>query len=837
MSTATVEYTAEGRLSTKEKRAEACRKTASSFPDSYSYNSPKEELCEEYVQSFLQQFTTYYPKRRVPFIMPENEVGVKKLVCTTLRPTQLPVQEIYDLHECASFLSGYILYEPLQPATEFPTKLFSPTQTLNSHTGDAFDLSTLLCSFLLAANYDAYVVCGYSTRSITTRDQSLNLCPLIQTSAEKESTNKASQKTVVDMSTEEPATSAYLAPTDPRLDSQYIKDEMESERMSKIDTFQLWVPETIDEYVVERRARDEEEAQNPRRRRAHAWVLVLAGRRDVKEHCFVEPSTGRVYSVASNPYIAIESVWNSVNYWVNLGVDKKVSDIDFDLRNQACWENLFVQKSGDEGEGEAKEGSEPEEVPGDVREFDCPVSWVAPLHLDRSRYLLKYPPSGKRTVNYFCAKADLFARGTHPQSMVMRISLYLDKDCLRISEIHEWYEARKDKLYKRTRSYLGVRKHVEYYQPGSIGEVKQWTEYPGKSTEIDFYVDGRLDRLERREEVLGKKIVERFRGRTDLLVFRATQLAVDKAVAGGRHFVIPGGTLAPELFVLKMTQRFARDPSVEPGTDIARRDFFVREGKYIEQYHFGQGQITGRVRTYLHTRAPSIQGASNQTLSQEIGLVEDNDALQEAATLERDCYTNVKAALGAFEQVQEQRERFELVGLGTERNVFEVALNKAHGITPLESAQSKVGVVYASSPAKAATKDAAEDRGRAADYLFRFLRNAADPSNVTKEEALEARQACLDALKSRLVERANIIQARLSDENSKLGRKQEQFQRSQRDGDLSTEEYEKYCTEAMFRIQILEQRLAVHEETALRKFAELDAKLSSDPRLMRALKL
>ena len=33
-------------------------------------------------------------------------------------------------------------------------------------------------------------------------------------------------------------------------------------------------------------------------------------------------------------------------------------------------------------------------------------------------------------------------------------------------------------------------------------------------------------------------------------------------------------------------------------------------------------------------------------------------------------------------------------------------------------------------------------------------------------------------------------------------------------GDLSTEEYEKYCTEAMFRIQILEQRLAAHEEVS-----------------------
>merc|ERR1711998_548153 len=81
------------------------------------------------------------------------------------------------------------------------------------------------------------------------------------------------------------------------------------------------------------------------------------------------------------------------------------------------------------------------------------------------------------------------------------------------------------------------------------------------------------------------------------------------------------------------------------------------------------------------------------------------------------------------------------------------------------------------------------------------------------------------------LERANIIQSRLNEENSKLARKQEQFTRAQRDGEMSNEEYEKYCTEAMFRIGILEKRLVEHEETALKKFAELDNRLSQDPRL------
>ncbi len=79
----------------------------------------------------------------------ENEYGVDKFVCSTVRPTVLPIPELYDLYECASFLAGFIIYEPLDPQTEMPKQLFSPTATLDTNTGDSFDLATLLCSFLL----------------------------------------------------------------------------------------------------------------------------------------------------------------------------------------------------------------------------------------------------------------------------------------------------------------------------------------------------------------------------------------------------------------------------------------------------------------------------------------------------------------------------------------------------------------------------------------------------------------------------------------------------------------------------------------------------------------
>ena len=151
-----------------------------------------------------------------------------------------------------------------------------------------------------------------------------------------------------------------------------------------------------------------------------------------------------------------------------------------------------------------------------------------------------------------------------------------------------------------------------------------------------------------------------------------------------------------------------------------------------------------------------------------------------------------------------------------EPTIFEVALNK---VTLQDTkAEETKGVARSTDTA-------------GADYLTPFLRHLKDSTRLTRDEAMDVRQTCLDSLKARLIERANIIQSRLNDENQKLARKQEQFQRAQRDGEMSSDDYEKYCTEAMFRIHILEQRLVVHEESSLKKFAELDAKLASDPRL------
>ena len=46
-------------------------------------------------------------------------------------------------------------------------------------------------------------------------------------------------------------------------------------------------------------------------KRKHAWVLVKKGKRGVPEDFFLEPSTGRKYSLDDSEYISIDSVFNN----------------------------------------------------------------------------------------------------------------------------------------------------------------------------------------------------------------------------------------------------------------------------------------------------------------------------------------------------------------------------------------------------------------------------------------------------------------------------------------------------------------------------------------------
>lgn len=104
------------------------------------------------------------------------------------------------------------------------------------------------------------------------------------------------------------------------------------------------------------------------------------------------------------------------------------------------------------------------------RVLEVPRSWVGEVAVTRQQYQLRYPPDGSRMTLYSKSSVDLFAKGTHAQGLVRRVTLYLDRERVKVKEIHEWFENRTDKLYRRSRYPLENKSH-EFFRPGSVVRV------------------------------------------------------------------------------------------------------------------------------------------------------------------------------------------------------------------------------------------------------------------------------------------------------------------------------------------------------------------------------
>ncbi len=117
------------------------------------------------------------------------------------------------------------------------------------------------------------------------------------------------------------------------------------------------------------------------------------------------------------------------------------------------------------------------------------------------------------------------------------------------------------------------------------------------------------------------------------------------------------------------------------------------------------------------------------------------------------------------------------------------------------------------------------------DYLSPYLVFVQDVDNITIQEALKIKESCVSTMKERILERTNIIQKRLMEENERLNQHQISYQHNVQNHDERTDDFEKMCSDITFKIQILEKRLQTQEDSSLGKLRALENKLDNDPRL------
>lgn len=75
---------------------------------------------------------------------------------------------------------------------------------------------------------------------------------------------------------------------------------------------------------------------------------MKAGKRGVDRNLFIEPSTGRVYPLNESPYLTVDAVFNNRNFWINMKIESKVADLNFDeMDNSMNWEYVMLDTMAD----------------------------------------------------------------------------------------------------------------------------------------------------------------------------------------------------------------------------------------------------------------------------------------------------------------------------------------------------------------------------------------------------------------------------------------------------------------------------------------------------------
>lgn len=139
-------------------------------------------------------------------------------------------------------------------------------------------------------------------------------------------------------------------------------------------------------------------------------------------------------------------------------------------------------------------------------------------------------------------------------------------------------------------------------------------------------------------------------------------------------------------------------------------------------------------------------------------------------------------------------------------------------------------------------KNEDDAKGLKVDYLSPFLvnfvcnmLNQESSTLLSKDEAISVKTACLKGLKERLIDKAAIIQTQRDELTAEYQRRQQEYAKNAESmSPNETDSYVKFCNQTLFKVHILEKRLARQKEISPERYVELDGKLRADARLSAA---
>ncbi|CAD7971031.1 unnamed protein product [Amoebophrya sp. A120] len=829
---------AKARVNQKEVRSRRFRdSTTENIPPSYKSNSPKEDLLLQHVSEFEQQFLSVYGNRFL-FLCPPNECDVPKFLPTTIKPTHLPYQELYEYQTCADYVADRLNYEELIPVDKYPKVIPSPTTVLDWRAGDSFDFSIILCSMLIGVGYDAYCVSGFAPRFIATKCETMEHCAVELAVLDERNEIVPSGSSSSSSSSKSAPKTEGIPKRPPFNKSGFITEQTDKERLEAKRKYDEAMCSDSD---------DEEDMPEDAGQRVHCWVLIRQGLRGMTEDIYIECSTGRCYKVADSPYLKVDLVWNHKNLWVNMQSEIPASEISLNLNDPRFYEYVLVtaDQAGDEG-GDSEEAKEDEEGgdlgagdAGDqadknkekVQYLDNPPSWSKKIEITPADFQARYY-HGEKVSYYMKSKVERYSPYTQVDGVVRRVTLFKDVRRMRPKLVEELFQFRNDKLVRRLKHPFENRA-VESFLTGRSNALKEIEEVFGSKRILTYYPSSRLDGLEKTTEEVGKKVCEYFQARDDRLIYHSVKLGPTDPLQAGKQPTIHVEGIG-ELAIIKMTLKYSRrgEQEMKPGfaqeptPDYHKIVFYVSEGKIRADLHGPRSKIVDESLVYIK------EDNQLRPLSAPTGRLSDNQ-LRDLIQLEKNSKVSFQDVVSKIYGEYGARRK--------EENLIKVHRKKEPGIEKepvLEKSVYDIARTRAEEEEQVQAVTKKEDDSMPTDqpdskvdFLARYLVDF-------QGKALDALQAefvakkCKNDFRKRLLDRAQIIQRRLETEQENLKKKRAQMQRRGGDNvEKDERQFEQFQSQAMFRIQILEQRLARHEMHAVKKFVELENALAEDPRL------
>jgi len=792
----------------------------SEYLPSHFRNTAKEELLLDYVEGFRRQFVQLFPARNPLFLCPFNEFGVRKFVCTTLRPCPQGAAETWDYQTCAKFVADYLDYHPFPQLTELPDLMPSVSLIQKLRKGDALDFSSFLFSLLRGSDYEAYVVSGYATKSICERDLGKLPCPSEFLEASKwedpnltfeKKTNEADEEyaKVYNIQSAKADTKSYEA----FLENQ---KEMEIEKQKLLE--------------IERLKKEEAAKLDPLEgRRVHFWILLKAGKRNLEKDLFIEPTTGHCFDTTDPelPFNHIESVFNEQNYWVNVqdeweqgsfevGSRTKIQDLSFEFSDTEKWEYVMIAPPMID-ENEEPKTEKQEEADKVVEEIlTLPPTWVNVLNLTPMEMFLRFPTGTKAMDFAKCSVQRWKDLHDHQEGRVLKLSLFGDVDRMNEIESREIFKHRLDQLILRVTQPLESRT-CEQYGLGRPSGLRSLVKEGKTKRTTWFFPNSRPDGMTKRVEVFGQTVEEHFENRPDRVIYRFLEVSRDPKVKTKLATKLTlAGEEDLEFTVCKIIEEYQRNPEIHADEDIRKITVDVLEETFRVQYAYGKHRIACASR--ILKKNGEIEGWQADQLSKE----------PNAQSLKHQLNFLVAKEKQLIITCREREREFSKTLYRLQKDQQSVKVEKDPYMIAVEAGVAE--------PVASEEEDVKHGQRRKLKKKFDPLKSFLGPQGkvANREQAEKARDNCLHHMKERLIKRIEIISRRLHKEVEILEQKRNQFERSQASNlEKSSQEKELERTQetSEFRTRIIRARLARHEKLAKDAMIELNGLLGNDERL------